>query len=399
MAANQNGRNAYIVSSVRTPVGKANKGSLRDVRPESLAALVVREAIDRVPALEDETIDDVLLGCAYPEGPQGMNMGRIVALKAGLPDSVPGATVNRFCSSGLQTIVLASQTISAGHADVIVAGGTESMSLVPMSGFYFSPNADLVDERANAYVSMGNTAENVAERYGISREDQDSFSLRSHQRALDAIQSGRFSDETVSVPIRRVSVQEGVRVEIEDVLDLDEGPREDSTLEALARLRPVFRKGGTVTAGNASQMSDGAAASVVMSAERVAELGLKPLGRIVGFSVAGVAPDVMGVGPVPAVRKVLTQTGLTVSDIGLVELNEAFASQALAVVRELGLDEDLVNVNGGAIALGHPLGCTGAKLTATLLHEMQRRSVRYGLCTMCIGGGMGAAAVIENLQL
>ncbi len=398
MAAIKTGRDAVIVSSVRTPVGKAKKGSLRDFRPEGLGAIAVGAALDRVPALPRDQVDDVIIGCAYPEGPQGMNMGRIIALKSGLPDSVPGATVNRFCSSGLQTIVMASQAISAGHAEVIVAGGTESMSLVPMSGFYFSPNPDLVDERNDAYVSMGNTAENVAERYGVSREDQDAFSLRSHERALDAINSGRFSDETVPVPIRRAEVVDGERHVVEDTLAVDEGPRSGSTLDALAKLRPVFRQGGTVTAGNASQMSDGAAASVVMSADRARDHGIEPMARIVGFAVAGVAPDIMGVGPVPAVQKVLAQTGLTVADIGLIELNEAFASQALAVIRELGLDEAIVNVNGGAIALGHPLGCTGAKLTATLIYEMQRRDVTYGLCTMCIGGGMGAAAVFENLQ-
>lgn len=389
---------AYILSSIRTPVGKAHKGTLRDFRPEALGALAVRSAIERVPGLADDQIDDVYLGCAYPEGPQGMNMGRVVALKAGLPDTVPGATVNRFCSSGLQTIVLASQAIAAGHAEVVVAGGVESMSHVPMSGFYFSPDPDLVSNRPTSYISMGNTAENVAERYNVSREDQDAFSLRSHERALDAISSGRFADETVPVQVTRADVHDGKVVETTTTLTMDEGPRVGSTLEALAALRPVFRKGGSVTAGNSSQMSDGAAAAVVASGDVARELGVDPIGRIVGFSVAGVAPDIMGVGPIPAVRKVLAQTGLRIDDIELVELNEAFASQALAVVRELDLDESIVNVNGGAIALGHPLGCTGAKLTATLLHEMQRRGSRYGICTMCIGGGMGAAAVIENLK-
>ena len=391
-------REAYIVSSVRTPVAKANKGSLRDHRPEDLGALVVRAAIERVTGLDPNEVDDVIIGCAYPEGPQGMNMGRIIALKAGLPDAVPGATVNRFCSSGLQTIVMASQAIQAGHAEAIVAGGTESMSLVPMSGFYFSPNPALVDERSESYVSMGNTAENVAEKYGVSRSDQDAFSLRSHLRALDAIQSGRFVDEIVPVQVHRVDVVDGNRVESDYVFDTDEGPRQDSTLEGLERLRPVFRIGGTVTAGNSSQMSDGAAASVVMNSEMVKRLGVDPVARIVGFSVAGVAPELMGVGPIPAVRKVLKQTGLGRADIGLVELNEAFASQSLAVIRELELNEEIVNVNGGAIALGHPLGCTGAKLTASLISEMHRRKVRYGICTMCIGGGMGAAAVVENLR-
>lgn len=391
-------REAYIVSSVRTPVGKAQKGSLRDVRPEELGAIVVSAALQRVSGLKNEDVDDVLMGCAYPEGPQGMNVGRLIAIKAGLPDTVPGATVNRFCSSGLQTIVMASQAISAGHAGCIVAGGAESMSQVPMSGFYFAPDPSLVDGRTDAYVNMGNTAENVAEKYGISREDQDDFSFRSHQRALDAIRSGRFKDETVPVGVMRKSVVDGERVVEEYLFSEDEGPREDTSLEALARLRPVFRSRGTVTAGNSSQMSDGAAATVVVSDERVKSLGIEPLARIAGFAVAGVSPDIMGVGPIPAVRKVLAQVGLRMEDIGLVELNEAFAAQALAVIRELGLDPDITNVNGGAIALGHPLGCTGAKLTASLLQEMHRRNIRYGICTMCIGGGMGAAAVLENLR-
>lgn len=389
---------AYIVSSVRTAVGKANRGGLRNVRPEEMGAHAVRAAIDRVDGLKPDMIDDVIIGCAYPEGPQGMNMGRIIALKAGLPDEVPGATVNRFCSSGLQTIVMAAQSVSAGHARVIVAGGSESMSMVPMSGFYFSPDPDQVDARAESYTSMGNTAENVAEKYGVSREDQDAWSLRSHERALDAISSGRFADEIVPLNVKRVDVVDGTRVETKSVVEVDEGPRPGSSLEALARLRPVFRAKGTVTAGNSSQMSDGAAAAVVMDSELCDALGLTPLARIVGFAVAGVPPAVMGVGPIPAVRKVLKQTGMKVSDIGLVELNEAFASQAIAVTRELEFDPEIVNVNGGAIALGHPLGCTGAKLTATLIYEMQRRNVRFGVCTMCIGGGMGAAAVIENLR-
>jgi acetyl-CoA acyltransferase len=362
-----------------------------------MGARVVRAAIDRVAGLTPDMVDDVIIGCAYPEGPQGMNMGRIVALKAGLPDEVPGATVNRFCSSGLQTIVMASQSVAAGQTRVVVAGGSESMSMVPMSGFYFSPDPAQVDVRPESYTSMGNTAENVAEQYGVSREDQDAWSLRSHERALGAIAAGHFADEIVPLDVKRVDVVDGRKVETESLVDTDEGPRADSTLEALARLRPVFRQGGTVTAGNSSQMSDGAAASVVMASELCEALGLNPLARIVGFAVAGVSPAIMGVGPVPAVRKVLKQTGLKIADIGLVELNEAFASQVLAVIRDLELDPEIVNVNGGAIALGHPLGCTGAKLTATLIYEMQRRNVRYGVCTMCIGGGMGAAAVIENL--
>ncbi|TDI70049.1 MAG: acetyl-CoA C-acyltransferase [Bacteroidetes bacterium] len=390
---------AYIVSAVRTPVGKAKRGSLRNVRPEEMGATVVREAINRVPGLEDAMVDDVLVGCAMPEGAQGMNMGRIVALRAGLPDSVPGATINRFCSSGLQTIALATQAISTGFADVVVAGGTESMSLVPMSGFYFQPDPGLIETEMDAYVSMGNTAENVAEKYGISRADQDRFSLRSHERATEAIQAGRFEAEIIPYQIDEAVFSGGSVQRTTRELKNDEGPRADTSLEALGKLRPVFRAGGSVTAGNSSQLSDGAAATVILSEKRLKELNVKPLARLIGFSVAGVAPGLMGIGPIEAVPKVLKQTGLELKDIGLVELNEAFASQSLAVIEELGLDESIVNVNGGAIALGHPLGCTGAKLTTTLIHEMTRRGVRYGLCTMCIGGGMGAAGVIENLNV
>lgn len=390
---------AYIVSAVRTPVGKAKRGSLRNVRPEEMGATVVREAINRVPGLEDAMVDDVLVGCAMPEGAQGMNMGRIVALRAGLPDSVPGATINRFCSSGLQTIALATQAISTGFADVVVAGGTESMSLVPMSGFYFQPDPGLIETEMDAYVSMGNTAENVAEKYGISRAEQDRFSLQSHERATEAIQAGRFEAEIIPYQIEEAVFSGGSVQRTTRELKNDEGPRSDTSLEALGKLRPVFRAGGSVTAGNSSQLSDGAAATVILSEKRLKELNVKPLARLIGFSVAGVAPGLMGIGPIEAVPKVLKQTGLELKDIGLVELNEAFASQSLAVIEELGLDESIVNVNGGAIALGHPLGCTGAKLTTTLIHEMTRRGVRYGLCTMCIGGGMGAAGVIENLNV
>ncbi|GMQ81313.1 MAG: thiolase family protein [Rhodothermia bacterium] len=388
---------AYIVSAVRTPVGRAKRGSLRNVRPEEMGATVVREAINRVPGLEGAMVDDVLIGCAMPEGAQGLNMGRIVALRAGLPDSVPGATINRFCSSGLQTIALGTQAISTGFADTVVAGGTESMSLIPMSGFYFQPDPGLLETEMDAYVSMGNTAENVAEKYDISRAEQDRFSFQSHERATDAIQTGRFEEEIIPYRIEEAvfvsgSVQRNTRE-----LKNDEGPRSDTSIEALGKLEPVFRAGGTVTAGNTSQMSDGAAATVLLSERRLKELDVQPMARLAGFSVVGVAPGLMGIGPIEAIPKVLKQTGLELKDIGLVELNEAFASQVLAVISELGLDESIVNVNGGAIALGHPLGCTGAKLTTTLIHEMRRRGVRYGLCTMCIGGGMGAAGVIENL--
>jgi len=360
-----------------------------------MAARLVRATLDTAPDLPDEMVDDVLIGCAMPEGAQGMNVGRLIAQKAKLPDSVPGATMNRFCSSGLQTIAMATQAISSGFADVVVAGGVESMSQIPMTGFYYQPDPDMIREDPDVYVSMGNTAENVAEKYQISREEQDRFALQSHIRALEAIQSGKFAQEIVPLDIIRDTVIDGKPVRDEVVFDTDEGPRAGSSLEALARLRPVFRQGGSVTAGNSSQMSDGAAASLIVSESALQEYNLTPLARLVGFAVAGVAPEVMGIGPIAAIPKVLKQTGLKTSDIGLVELNEAFASQSLAVIRETGFDESIVNVNGGAIALGHPLGCTGAKLTATLLHEMRRRNVRYGICTMCIGGGMGAAAVFE----
>lgn len=390
---------AYIVSSVRTPVGKADRGSFRHVRPEEMGSSAVREAIRRVDGLEPESVDDVLIGCAFPEGPQGQNVGRIIAQKAGLPDEIPGATVNRFCSSGLQTIAMATQSIRSGFADVVVAGGTESMSMVPMTGFFFQPDPETVTDDIDVYVSMGVTAENVAAKYDVSREDQDAFALRSHERAIDAIDNGRFEEEIVPLEIEEVLYQDGSTERKRHTVSTDEGPRRDTSLDALAGLRPVFRQGGTVTAGNSSQRSDGAAASVVMSGSRVRELGVEPLARLIGFALAGVPPELMGIGPINAIRKVLEQTDLALDEIGLVELNEAFAAQALAVIREVGFDEEIVNVNGGAIALGHPLGCTGAKLTASLIHEMQRRGARYGICTMCVGGGMGAAGVIENLRI
>lgn len=390
---------AYIVSSVRTPVGKAGRGTLSNYRPEDLGAEAIKGALDRVDGLEPEHVDDVMMGCAFPEGAQGMNVGRIIARKAGLPDAVPGATVNRFCSSGLQTIVMGSQSVVTGQADVVVAGGAESMSQVPMSGFFFQPDPEFAREDPDTYVSMGITAENVAEEYEVARKEQDRFALQSHQRALDAIDSGRFDEEIVPLEIEETHYENGGTQTLSTTFDIDEGPREDTSMEALGSLSPVFKKGGTVTAGNSSQRSDGGAATVVMSGEMMRDLGVDPMARIVGYAVAGVAPDVMGIGPIDAIRKVLDQTDLGLDDIGLVELNEAFAAQSLAVIREVGLDEEIVNVNGGAIALGHPLGCTGAKLTATLIHEMQRRKVRYGICTMCVGGGMGAAGIIENLRL
>jgi acetyl-CoA acyltransferase len=388
---------AVIVTSLRTAIGKAKKGTLRDVRPDEMAAEVIKAAVERTPGLDPEAIDDILIGCAMPEAEQGMNVARIAALRAGMPVSVPAATINRFCSSGLQTIAMASERIMAGFADVIVAGGTETMSLVPMGGFKIVPNPDLVDSKPETYLNMGLTAERVASQYKVSREDQDKFSFRSHQRAVAAIKAGRFVEEIVPLKVRRKTRKGAKNIIEETVFEVDEGPREDTALDKLAQLKPVFMQGGTVTAGNSSQMSDGAAASIVMSAERAKSLGLKPMARFVSFAVAGVPPEIMGIGPIKAIPKALKLAGLKLGDIDLIELNEAFASQAVAVIRELAMDENKVNVNGGAVALGHPLGCTGAKLTATLLHEMKRRKARYGMVTMCIGGGMGAAGIFENI--
>ena len=390
---------AYIISSVRTAIAKAPRGSLHHMRPDDLGAVAVKGAISKIPVLEPEQIDDIIMGCAFPEGEQGMNLGRIVAQRAGLPDSVPGCTVNRLCASGLQSIVMASQAIITGQADVIVAGGAESMSLIPMGGNYLSPNPELMKESPKTYITMGITAENIVREFHISRHDQDQFALRSHHRALAAIRAGRFNAEIIPITIKETIYDQGEAKTIEKIFNIDEGPRPDTSLEALANLKPVFQQQGTVTAGNSSQVSDGAAATVVMSMRKMHELRLQPMARLIGYAVTGVPPEIMGIGPVEAVPKVLKQVGLTLNDIGLIELNEAFAGQALAVIRKLGLDEDIVNVNGGAIALGHPLGCTGAKLTATLLQEMKRRGIRYGMVTMCIGGGMGAAAVFENLML
>jgi acetyl-CoA acyltransferase len=394
-----NYQDAYIVSAVRTAIGKAPRGTLRNMRPDDMGAVAVKGAISRVPGLDVNQIDDLIFGCSFPEAEQGFNLGRVIAQRAGLPDSVPGCTVNRFCSSGLQTIAMATQAIAMGQADLIVAGGAESMSLIPMGGHVLAPNPDLLDEAPQVYLGMGLTAENVAQAYGISREDQDAFALRSHLRALAAIQAGRFEAEIIPLTVRETLYVEGKPHPTETQFRIDEGPRPDTTLEALAKLPPVFRLGGSVTAGNSSQMSDGAAAAVVMGAHKVREWGLQPMGRLLGYAVTGVQPELMGIGPITAIPKVLAQVGLTLEDIGLIELNEAFAAQSLAVICKLGLNEDIVNVNGGAIALGHPLGCSGAKLTATLLYEMQRRGVRYGLVTMCVGGGMGAAGLFENLML
>ncbi|NOZ50519.1 MAG: acetyl-CoA C-acyltransferase [Chloroflexi bacterium] len=390
---------AVIVSAVRTPVGKAPRGSLRNVRPEDLGALVLRQAIHRAPGLQPEDIEDVVIGCAFPEGKQGMQIGRIIVHAAGLPDSVPGMTVNRFCSSGLQSIAIAAERIMAGFGHCMVAGGIESMSSVPMGGNVFSADPTLATKHPGVYMGMGLTAENVAEQYHVSREDQDAFSLRSHQRAAAAIQAGKFQAETVPVPVHERWVDEnGQPQSSETQFAVDEGVRYDTSLKSLARLRPVFKVNGTVTAGNSSQTSDGAAAVVVMSRQKAEALGLQPLARFVAFAVGAVAPEVMGVGPIAAIPKALKLAGLSLADIDLIELNEAFAAQSLAVIRTLGLDPESTNVNGGAIALGHPLGATGCKLTTQLIFEMKRRHSRYGLVTMCIGGGMGAAGIFENLQ-
>jgi len=391
-------REAVIVAGVRTAVGKSGKGSLRDVRPDDLGAIVLEELLRRVPQVDKSEIEDVIIGCAVPEAEQGMNVARIIALRAGLPTSVPGVTVNRFCSSGFQIIAMGAQQIMAGFADVIIAGGVESMSLLPMTGYNVAPNPYLADNFPAAYSSMGHTAEEVARRFEVSREDQDAFALRSHQRAAEAIRAGKFKEEIVPVPVKRAGVDGNNKIIFEEtVFDTDEGVRSSTSMEALANLRPAFHVQGTVTAGNSSQTSDGAAAVLLMSADRARELGLKPLGVFRSFAVAGVDPDIMGVGPVAAVPKALKLAGIGLDEVDLFELNEAFASQSLHVIRSLGLDEEKVNVNGGAIALGHPLGCTGAKLTISILRELERRGGRYGVVTMCIGGGMGAAGVFERL--
>ena len=392
-------REAWIVSIARTAVGKAPRGTLRNTRPDDMAAAVISEALRRVPGLEPAEVEDVILGCAMPEAQQGNNVARIASLRAGLPVTCSAMTINRFCSSGLQAIALAAERIMAGFGDAIIAGGTESMSMVPMGGYHFSPNPYLVDHYPDTYLNMGLTAENLARKYQITREQQDAFALRSHQRALAAIDAGRFKDEIAPLEVTEVEMNGNGKPHTRTVtFDTDEGPRRDTSPEALAKLKPAFHAAGTVTPGNASQMSDGAAAAVVMSAERANAVGAKPLARFVGYATAGTLPEEMGMGPVFAIPKALKFAGLKLQDIELVELNEAFAVQALAVMREAGLDPEITNVNGGAVALGHPLGCTGAKLTATLLGEMKRRKVRYGMATMCIGGGMGAAGIFEKMQ-
>ena len=390
-------QNAVIVSATRTAVGKAPNGALKTVRPDEMAAAVVAEVLRRAPGLDASEIDDVILGCAMPEAEQGMNVARIASLRAGVPVSASAVTVNRFCSSGLQSIAYAAERIMCGFAQSVIAGGTESMSMVPMGGNKVAPNPALVDDYPDVYLSTGLVAENHARESAISREAQDAFALQSHQRALAAIDAGRFSEEITPLTFRISVPNGGGTPQLRDVtFAQDEGPRRDTSPEALAKLRAAFHAQGSVTAGNSSQMSDGAAAVIVTSGARAKELGLTPLARFVAFATAGVEPERFGIGPVPAIRKALKLAGLTLDDIGLVELNEAFAAQVLACLRELPIDPARLNVNGGAIALGHPLGCTGAKLTATLLHEMRRRNVRYGMVSMCVGGGMGAAGIFER---
>ncbi|WP_261130390.1 acetyl-CoA C-acetyltransferase [Bacillus sp. Marseille-Q3570] len=389
---------AVIVAGARTPVGKAKKGTLANVRPDDLGALTVKETLKRAGGY-DGAIDDLIIGCSIPEAEQGMNMARLIGGLAGLPDNVPAITINRYCSSGLQSIAYGAERIMLGHAEAIIAGGAESMSLVPVPGHVVKPNAALLDSRPEYYMGMGYTAEEVANRFGITREDQDQFALRSHQKAAKAIQEGKFEDETVSVEVTKRWVDENNKLQEKiATFSTDEGVRADTTLEVLGKLRPAFSAKGSVTAGNSSQMSDGAASVLVMDREKAEAEGLKPILKFRSFAVAGVAPEIMGVGPVEAIPKALKIAGLEQSDIGLFELNEAFASQSLQVIRQLGLDEEKVNVNGGAIALGHPLGCSGAKLTLTLMHEMIRRNEQFGVVTMCIGGGMGAAGVFELIQ-
>ncbi|HYR90212.1 MAG TPA: acetyl-CoA C-acyltransferase [Terriglobia bacterium] len=389
---------AVIVSAVRTAVGKAPKGKLSATRPDDMAAMAMRSAIERVPGLRAEDVDDIYIGCAMPEAEQGMNVARIAAFRAGVPYTVPAMTLNRFCSSGLQTIAFAAERIMAGAANCILAGGTESMSMIPMGGRKISPNPVLIDKNPETYISMGLTAENVAREFHVGREEQDAFALESHRKALAAIEAGRFKDEIVPLPVREIVVENARRTVREYSFETDEGPRNDTSIEALTKLKPAFKEDGTVTAGNASQMSDGAAAVMVMSESKANDMGLRPLARFVAYATAGVRPELMGIGPVEAIPKVLKLAGLKLENIDLIELNEAFAAQALAVIRQTGLDPSKVNVNGGAIALGHPLGCTGSKLTATLLYEMQRRGSRYGMVTMCVGGGMGAAGIFERIQ-
>jgi len=391
-------KEAVIVSIARTAVGKAPRGALHSTRPDDMAAAVIREVLRRAPALDPSEVEDVILGCAMPEAEQGNNVARVASLRAGLPVTCPAMTVNRFCSSGLQAIALASERILAGFAAVVVAGGTETMSMIPIGGYHFSPNPYLIEHYPDSYLSMGLTAENLAAKYRITREEQDRFSLRSHERAIAAIDQWKFREEIVPLEVIEVGLNGRNKPQTRKVLfDTDEGPRRDTSMEALAKLKPAFHAHGTVTAGNASQMSDGAAAALVMSLDKAKALGLKPLARFLSFATAGCPPEEMGLGPVYAIPKALKLAGLELANLDLIELNEAFATQALAVIKLAKLDLEKTNVNGGAIALGHPLGCTGTKLTATLLGELTRRNARYGMVTMCVGGGMGAAGIFENV--
>jgi acetyl-CoA acyltransferase len=392
-------KEAVIVSAVRTPVGKAKRGGLATVRPDEMAATAIQALLTRTPNLDPAQIEDVVFGCAFPEGEQGLNMARMIALRAGLPDSVPAETINRYCSSGVQSVAHVAYAIQSGQIEVGIAGGAESMTMVPMMGLKFSPNPYFAQDLPHYYTNMGLSTENLVVKYNISREDQDEFSLKSHQKAAQAVNSGLFDPELVPIHVEVVELNGGEKPTKKNFsVKRDEGPRADTNMDALSKLKPAFKEGGTVTAGNSSQMSDGAAAVVVMSAERAAQLGLTPLARFVSFAVGGVPPELMGIGPVVAIPKALKLAGLTLNDIDLIELNEAFAAQSLSVIRLVELDDSKVNVNGGAIALGHPLGCTGTKLTTQLIYEMARRKSKYGMVTMCIGGGMGAAAIFENLQ-
>jgi len=392
-------QDAVIVDCLRTPVGKAPRGTLRNTRPDDLAATVIRGLLERYPQVPREDIEDVILGCAMPEAESGSNMARMAALRAGLPVTTTGVTINRFCSSGLQSIAMAVERIRAGGAHILLAGGSESMSMIPFAGNKPAPNPWLVDHYPQIYINMGLTAEEVQRRYSVTREDADAFAVRSHTNALRALREGLFADETVPVRVemRALNGHGSKPVESETTFAQDEGPRADTSMEALAKLKPVFQVNGTVTAGNSSQTSDGAAVALVMSEKKAAQLGLSPKARLMSFATAGVPPEVMGIGPVVAIPKALALAGLKLADIDVIELNEAFAVQALAVIRAAGLDPEKVNVNGGAIALGHPLGCTGAKLTATILREMERRKARYGMITMCVGGGQGAAGILERM--
>ncbi len=389
-------RTAYILASYRTPGCRANKGKLKDVRPDDLAAVAIKGLMERT-AVDPTRVEDVYLGCAFPEGEQGMNMGRVAAMKAGLPMEVPGQTINRFCCSGIQTISSAAERIMAGFADCIIAGGAESMSCVPLGGNKYSANPGLVFDWPESYSSMGITAELVAEKYGIDRLAMDTFATASHAKASAAIEAGKFNDEIIPVEVEKTVLVDGKMQHSKGLVSIDDGVRPGTTVESLGRLRPVFRVNGLVTAGNSSQMTDGAAVSMVVSEEFLKEIGKDPVARFVAYAVRGVAPEVMGIGPIAAIPVALKMAGISQKDIDLIELNEAFAAQALAVVQELGLDPEMINVNGGAISLGHPLGCTGAKLTATLLHEMGRRTLKYGMVSMCVGGGMGAAGIFEKL--